>query len=393
MSNILIAEKVFCLFLEININKIYNPQNNICVQKEKKNKTLKIPIILSVTFSIVIIILILYFTVNAETIDQLSKVSIKYEFFAIAILLNVLYWILWGARLKVLANMTDKKIKIGLIESTKIIIANFFLACITPSMAGGEPVRIHLLNKDGMSIGCATATVLGERLMDAIFILILVPIALFIFKEVRDLGFISLGLTIGVIFFVILLIFFIYAIINPEKTKSFLITISKKFGRFSKKKDVGKKIVQRINYEVDNFHESMYRFSGKNKKSLIFASILTVLFWSCGFLIPSMILLGLGLPPYFIESYAAQVLLLVIIMMPTTPGSAGVTEVGIYGLYGVLIGTSSDTLIGVFIVLYRFVTFHMNLIAGAFFQYRIFKSVASFSMDMIKKPDEKCESK
>ncbi len=363
------------------------------MQKEKKNKTLKIPIILSVTFSIVIIILILYFTVNAETLDQLSNVSIKYEFFAIAILLNVLYWILWGARLKVLANMTDKKIKIGLIESTKIIIANFFLACITPSMAGGEPVRIHLLNKDGMSIGCATATVLGERLMDAIFILILVPIALFIFKEVRDLGFISLGLTIGVIFFVILLIFFIYAIINPEKTKSFLITISKKFGRFSKKKDVGKKIVQRINYEVDNFHESMYRFSGKNKKSLIFASILTVLFWSCGFLIPSMILLGLGLPPYFIESYAAQVLLLVIIMMPTTPGSAGVTEVGIYGLYGVLIGTSSDTLIGVFIVLYRFVTFHMNLIAGAFFQYRIFKSVASFSMDMIKKPDEKCESK
>ena len=104
-----------------------------------------------------------------------------------------------------------------------------------------------------------------------------------------------------------------------------------------------------------------------------------------GFLIPSMILLGLGLPPYFIESYDAQILLLVIIMMPTTPGSAGITEVGIYGLYGVLIGTSSSTLIGVFIVLYRFVTFHMNLIAGGIFQYRIFKSVASFSLDMIKK--------
>jgi uncharacterized protein (TIRG00374 family) len=262
------------------------------VQKEKKNKTLKIPIILSVTFSILIIIVILYFTVNAETIDQLSKVSIKYEFFAIAILLNVLYWVLWGARLKILANMTDKKVKIGLIESTKIIIANFFLACITPSMAGGEPVRIHLLNKDGMSIGCATATVLGERLMDAIFILILVPIALFIFKEFRDLGFISLGLTIGVIFFVVILVFFIYAIINPEKTKSFLISINKKFSRFSKKKESGRKIIQKINREVDNFHESMYRFSGENKKSLIFASILTVLFWSCGFLIPSMILLG-----------------------------------------------------------------------------------------------------
>jgi len=363
------------------------------VQKKKKNKTLKIPIILSVTFSVAIIILILIFTVDAKTLDQLSVISIKYEYFAIAILLNILYWVLWGARLKVLANTMDKSVKISWLESTRIVIANLFLACITPSMAGGEPVRIHLLNKDGMSIGCATAAVLGERLMDAIFILILVPIALFIFREVRDLGFISLGLTIGVIFFILLLIFFIYAIIRPEKTKSFLIGINKKFSRFSKKKDIGKKIVERINCEVDNFHNSMYSFSRGNKKSLIFASLLTVLFWSCGFMIPSMILLGLGLPPFFVESYAAQILLLVIIMMPTTPGSAGVTEVGIYGLYGVLIGTAQNTLIGVFIVLYRFVTFHMNLIAGAFFQYRIFKSVASFSLDMIKKSDEKCESK
>ena len=363
------------------------------MQKEKKTKTLKIPFILSVTFSIVIIIVILFFTVDAKTLANLSKISIKYEFFAVAILLNVLYWILWGARLKILANTIDKNVKISLIESTKIVIANFFLACITPSMAGGEPVRIHLLNKDGMSLGCATAAVLGERLMDAIFILILVPIALFIFKDVRDLGFISLGLTIGVIFFVVLLLLFIYAIIRPDKTKAFLITLSKKFSRFSKKKESGRKIIQKINREVDNFHKSMYRFSGDNKKSLFLASIFTVLFWSCGFLIPSMILLGLGLPPYFIESYAAQILLLVIIMMPTTPGSAGITEVGIYGLYGVLIGTTSDTLIGVFIVLYRFVTFHMNLIAGAIFQYRIFKSVASFSLDMIKKQDEKGKPK
>ena len=363
------------------------------MKKKKKTKTLKIPIILSVTFSLVIIILILYFTVDAKTLNQLSKISIKYEYFLVAILLNILYWVLWGARLKVLANTMDKKVKISLFESTKIVIANLFLACITPSMAGGEPVRIHLLNKDGLSLGCATAAVLGERLMDAIFILILVPIALFIFKDVIDLGFISIGLTIGTVVFVLLLVFFIYAIIRPDKTKAFLISFSKKFSRFSKKKDSGMKIIQRINHEVDNFHKSMYSFSGENKKSLILASILTILFWSSGFLIPSMILLGLGLPPYFVESYTAQILLLVIIMMPTTPGSSGVAEVGIYGLYGVLIGTTSNTLIGVFIILYRFVTFHMNLIAGAFFQYRIFKSVASFSLDMIKKPNGKCKSK
>ena len=360
------------------------------MQKEKKPKTLKLPFLISVTLSIIIIIAILYFTVDADTIDSLFTVSIKFHFFAFAIFLNVLYWVFWGARIKVLANMMDKKVKIGLIESTKIVIANFFLASITPSMAGGEPVRIHLLNKNGMNLGAATAAVLGERLMDAIFILILVPVALFIFRDVADLGFISYGLTVGVIVFILFLIVFIYAIIRPEKTKSFLISISKFLNKFSKKKVSGKKIIRRINCEVDSFHNSMYRFSGDNKKSLFLASLFTVLTWSTGFMIPSMILLGLGLPPFFIESYAAQVLLIVIIMMPTTPGSAGVTEVGIYGLYGVLIGTT-DTLIGVFILLYRFVTFHINLIAGAIFQYRIFKSVASFSLDMIKKHDEECD--
>ena len=112
------------------------------------------------------------------------------------------------------------------------------------------------------------------------------------------------------------------------------------------------------------------------------------MFWSVGFLIPSFVLMGLGLPPFFIESYAAQIILLVIIMLPLTPGSSGVAEISLYGLYGVLIGTSPGSLIGVFIILYRLITFHMNLIVGAAFQYRIFKSVASFSLDKLKKHDE-----
>ena len=109
-------------------------------------------------------------------------------------------------------------------------------------------------------------------------------------------------------------------------------------------------------------------------------------------MIPSMILMGLGLPPYFLESYAAQALLLVIVMMPTTPGSSGVAELSTYGLYGVLIGTNHP-LIGVFIILFRFVTYHMNLISGAIFQFKEFKSVASFSLEEIKnkQKESKCE--
>ena len=100
-----------------------------------------------------------------------------------------------------------------------------------------------------------------------------------------------------------------------------------------------------------------------------------------------MILLALGLPPFWVESYAAQALLLIIVMLPTTPGSSGVAELGMAALYGVLLGASHQYLLGVFVLLFRFITYHMNMICGAIFQYRIFKSITSFSLETIEKKE------
>ena len=351
-------------------------------KEEKKPKTMKLSIILSLILSISIIVLILYFTLDSETFEYLSTHQIRYEFFFAAMGVNVIYWTLWGARLKILSNAIDKNVNISLWESTKIVIANLFLANITPSMAGGEPVRIYLLNKDGLSIGGATASVLGERLLDAIFLLLCVPFALFVFGKYIDTDPLRIGLTIAIVLFVLAVIAFAYALKNPKKTKFFLIFLSNKLSRFSNKKDSENTIIDRINSEVDNFHDSMVFFLSDGKKAFIKAGILTAIFWITGWMIPPLILMGLGLEPFIIESCAIQVLLIIIVMMPTTPGSAGITEGSTAALYSVFIGSS---LIGVFVLLFRFITYHMGLIAGAIFQYRIFKSVASFSLDTIKK--------
>ena len=356
-------------------------------EKKKLNKT-KISIFVSIALSLSIIVLILYFTIDAQTIQYLSHVSYRIEFFLFfgaAVLLNVLYWFIWGARLKVLSNVIDPKVHFGLWQTTKIVIANQFLAGITPSVAGGEPVRIYLLNKDGLSTGGATAAVLGERLIDAVFILVLAPFGFFVFKDRIDVKLISYGLTIGIVVFITGIILFAVALKYPKKTKALLIRISERLSRLSKKKERSTHIVERISHEIDNFHDSMVLFLTKGKKSFLAAGGLTVLLWSTGFMIPSMLLLALGLPPFYIESYAAQALLLIIVMLPTTPGSSGVTELGMAALYGVLLGASYQYLLGVFVLLFRFITFHMNVLCGAIFQYRIFKSITSFSLETISK--------
>ncbi len=331
----------------------------------------------------------MYFTIDAQTIQYLSQVSFRTEFFfffSCAIGLNILYWFIWGARIKVLSRIVDPKVRISLWESTKIVITNQFLAGITPSLAGGEPVRIYLLNKDGFSAGGATATVFGERLIDALFILILIPFGFFVLKDRIDITLISYGLTIGIIVFLTGIVLFALALKYPQRTKDILMGISLRVSRMFKKEQ-SLKVMDRIGQEIDNFHSSMVLFLTKGKKSFLTAGGLTVLMWCTGFMIPSMILLSLGLPPFFVESYAAQALLLIIVMLPTTPGSSGVTELGMAGLYGVVLGASNQYLLGVFVLLFRFITYHMNVLCGAVFQYRIFKSITSFSLETIRKKE------
>ena len=74
-----------------------------------------------------------------------------------------------------------------------------------------------------------------------------------------------------------------------------------------------------------------------------------------------------------------------IAMMPTTPGSAGVSEGGVAALYGVFL---NSYLLGVFVLLFRLITYHMGLIAGAIFQYKIFRSITTFSTDMMSDGEE-----
>lgn len=358
--------------------------------KQKKITKTKVSIFVSITLSLSIIFVIMYFTIDAKTIQYLSQVTFRPEFFLFfgaAVLLNVLFWFIWGARIKVLSNVVDPNVHISLWEATKIVITNQFLAGITPSLAGGEPVRIYLLNKNGLSTGGATATVLGERLIDAIFILVLVPFGFFVFKNRIDIELISNGLTIGIILFLTGIIFFVLALKYPRKTKDILLWVSTRISRISKKKDRSVKVATRIGQEVDNFHNSITLFLTAGKKSFLSAAGLTILLWCTGFMIPSMILLGLGLSPFFVESYAAQALLLIIVMLPTTPGSSGVTELGMAGLYSVLLGVSHQYMLGVFVLLFRFITYHMNVFCGAVFQYRIFKSITSFSLETISKKE------
>jgi len=81
-----------------------------------------------------------------------------------------------------------------------------------------------------------------------------------------------------------------------------------------------------IDLEVDNFHNTLVLFVGRARMGLVWGITFTALFWFSEFIIASLILMGLGEKPYFIESFIIQIIIAILMMIPLTPGSSGIAE-------------------------------------------------------------------
>ena len=318
----------------------------------------------SILISITTILFILFYSpykITRETLDYLTEINPYY--LALAIGMHAVSWILWGCRLKIMGNFigthdgSGEVKRLSLPKSLKIIFSSLFAACITPSQFGGEPVRIYLLNKDGFSVGDGTAVVLGERVLDFVVIAIGTALSFLLFREVlADNTVIYVIFTVIGVLISACVVFMAYAVAKPEKASKLIKALLAKI----KSKRV-EKIRDKILIEIDNFFSAINRFRYNGKSTLGLALLLTAAFWLVAFLIPSFLLLGLGVDPVWLYSIAAQFILTIIVAVPITPGGSGIAEVGVTALYHSLV---DPAILGVFMFLWRLCTYYLNLIAG-----------------------------
>ena len=92
--------------------------------------------------------------------------------------------------------------------------------------------------------------------------------------------------------------------------------------------------------------------------------VVTIILWACEFLIPSVLLVGLGRNPSLISSITAQIIVSLISLAPLTPGGSGIAEVSMSYLYSMFV---PSYLLGVLVGLWRLITYFTNLTAGAIF--------------------------
>ncbi|ABN57707.1 MULTISPECIES: lysylphosphatidylglycerol synthase transmembrane domain-containing protein [Methanoculleus] len=318
-------------------------------------------LIVSLSFSALVMAGVLYFTVDESTIEYLSRINPFY--LVLAVLLHILSLGFWALRIQKMSASLGYRVRLR--HCLNLVLANMLVAAVTPSQAGGEPVRVHELYRAGVPVGDATAVVIMERILDGIVLGALGAFAmLFLGNYWSSLtsGFsgVSVMMYVAWIFVTFFVLVFVYSVRNPDHLKRVLKWVSRWIDRRWHLKRL-ENLLETIDREVDNFNRGLVKFVNHGKSGLVWGMLFTLLFWISEFVIASLLLVGLGQPPHLIESFVVQLVIAIIMMIPLTPGGSGVAEIGATSLYSLFVPSA---IVGVFVLLWRLIFYYLNILLG-----------------------------
>ena len=313
---------------------------------------------ISIGFSLVVLVVILFLTINEKTVTYLQEINLW--FLLLAFMTHVLTMCFWAWRVQKMTGSLGYRI--GFFYSLNLVFANLLAAAITPAQAGGEPVRIHELYKADVPLGDATAIVIMERVLDGIALAALAAFSMIVLTDQwQSLGTVSEVMVYVTWIFVAGCLFLFYlAVRRPDTVKSVVnrctLVLTKKWE--NKRVEA---LIARADKEIDNFQGATIRFVHTAKGGLIWGMFFTLLYWVSEIITASLILVGLGQPPLILESFVIQLILAILMMMPLTPGSSGIAEVGATSMYVLFIPAS---IVGIFVVIWRVVLYYFNIALG-----------------------------
>jgi conserved hypothetical protein len=262
--------------------------------------------------------------------------------------------------------------KIDLKTSAEMVISGTFVAALTPASIGGEPLRIHLLRQREMPVGQATAVILGERVLDALLILLAVPFSLYLLRGMLSNSSLDTVIIFGEFLSIIVFALMIYATMKPRYIKIAIHQLMEWTARLLGKKTGDKlhKLSKSIDREIDEFHASINIFLTEGRSGLYSGLIYTVIYWIVEFSSLPVILMGLNQAPSILISFAVQVLLMIVIVIPSTPGASGVAELAAISLFSVFMPAN---ILGITVAAWRGITFYTNIVAGGFVSFKLLK--------------------
>ena len=327
---------------------------------DKKQKRL---LIISLAISLTVLFVVLIITINEDTLKALQ--SCIPAFLILAIVMHIISLFFWAARIKLMCRSLGYKVTMR--HSFNLVCSNMFIAAVTPSSIGGEPVRVYEITKAGVPGGKATAVVTMERVFDGIVLALGTGVCVFLlgmfFSHIRLPEGCIIASYCGAGFLAALVLLFFVMAKHPVWGHSLARKIA---ALITKHKDDAAKEKMQMKFSgyAENFYGALHEMAGNSKSGLLWGFFFSALYWANEFIIAFFICWGLGVEPtpeLFLLSIILQLLLTVILMIPITPGGVGIAEVSLGLLYAIIIPAS---IVGIFVLIYRFIFYYFNLLVG-----------------------------
>jgi len=333
--------------------------NELILDKKRFLKGL----VISLVIGIIVILTIIFVTINQNTWISLSYINKKYLFFAF--ILMVFAAGIDALRIKMTVEAVNEKITFP--EALKVYYISNFAGGITPFFSGTLPTQIYLFNKDikkNMTLGKATMVATIMPLIKTLVFAIFTPIIFFTFKRtITNYTILSAILINGAILISLFFLFlFILTVRYPEKMIGIIFKIQHLpcILKFSKKETISH-FFDRVTLEIKEFHKS-FSLLKENWIKLLLSTLYTIIFWGTFFLAAPLLLRGFNLNFNFSHVLVMQVIFYFILPFMPTPGGSGTAEMGFASLFSFFVPLH---LLGLFVGAWRFIVFYFNLCIGA----------------------------
>jgi len=326
----------------------------------RRGFSLRFLLVTSLLISVTIIGTVLFFTVGQKTWEALQHVRFRYIF--LSFILGLLANCFDSMRIQTLCQAFGFHLPFW--EGLKAILAYNFMANITPSAMGGEPVLIYLLiEKTGIDTHKATAVAIVRGIFLILIIAIAGPVILLFHREYLKTSLMKSLFDYMAVLFLLIVGVTIYGFLNLDKLHAMLEKVIGFFYRFRvfQRHSSPAVWIRHIYWWMEEFISSFKYLFQQRKMSIVYTGGLTVLSMLANYSVAYVLLKGLSYDIHFLKVLAIQIVLYFLLYLTPTPGGSGFAEGGFYVLFYPFV---PKHLLGILLILWRFFIAYLWVLAG-----------------------------
>ena len=324
-------------------------------QNDNSHSIIKKSFISSIIF-MVLVLVVFYFIFKNNNYREVQQ-SLLYadkKYLLLAVICMSFFSICEALNLKIALTALGDKVSYK--DAYKYAISGFFVASITPSSTGGDPMQLYLMKRDNIKISHGAISLLVKLLAYEFVIIVLSLIG---FTTSHSLFFNSLGKLKYIAFlgvFLNILVFSLYfLIIFFKPVILFLVELFSKLLHkiHFKKADI---VIDGLSKQVEEYSKASL-YLKRNKKVFLQIFIITLFQFVLYYSIPYFVYLSLGFSHYSIITFITiQSMLFVCISSLPFPGAVGVSEATFMRIYREMF---PKTILGSAMVITRFINFYI----------------------------------